>query len=212
MRWMLAVLLLPAAFVLWVVAVAATPMYAGRSARTCDNCHVTPNEWKNPDLAERKCSMSCQTCHVDPAGGGMRNVVGRYFGNSTLPMIATSPRPTDDWDRNAPLVGRRDVATTYTDDLPLGPNAYDDVPAFRGVVDDPWAWGRPFGGASRYALWDGRYGELNADPLLRVGLDLRLAALYAGNLLRFPMQMDVPAAVTPFTTSRYSSTRACAGA
>ena len=49
---------------------------------------------------------------------------GRFFGQSTLPMIATSPRPTDDWDRNAPRVGRRDHATSYDANLPVGPDTF----------------------------------------------------------------------------------------
>ena len=52
----------------------ATTMYAARSARTCDNCHLSPNQWVNPPLPERKCNMSCQSCHVDPAGGGVRKI------------------------------------------------------------------------------------------------------------------------------------------
>ena len=141
-----------------------TDVRGALGTNVCDNCHVTPNNWKNPALAERKCSMSCQTCHVDPAGGGMRNTSGRFFGNSTLPMIATSPRPTDDWDRNPPLLGRRDRATTYNDNLAEGPVSYDDAPAYRDSIADAWAWGRPLGGTSRYGFWDGRYGALNADP------------------------------------------------
>jgi hypothetical protein len=175
----------------------ANPMFAGRSARTCDNCHVTPNDWRNPGLAERKCSMACQTCHVDPAGGGVRNTSGRFFGRSTLPMIATSPRPTNDWDRNLPYLGRRDRATTYNANLPLGPNDFAQAPAYGDSIDDPWAWGKPLGGASRYALWDGRYGKLRADPMLRVGVDVRMATLFAGNRLTFPMQIDVPVVFHP---------------
>ena len=179
-------------------AVQATPMYAARSARTCDNCHVGPNKWVNPALAERKCNMSCQSCHVDPAGGGVRNTSGRFFGQSTLPMIATSPRPTDDWDRNAPYFGRRDRATSYDDNLPVGPNTFTEAMAdFEDLsqeMADGWARGTPQGKPSRYGLLQGRYEGLNADPVLRVGADLRLA--YLGYLL-FPMQIHVPVAVHP---------------
>ncbi|MFP6642408.1 MAG: hypothetical protein VCF24_02420 [Candidatus Latescibacterota bacterium] len=80
--------------------------------------------------------MSCQSCHIDPAGGGMRNASGRYFGNSTLPMIATSPRPTDDWDRNAPLVGRRDRATTCDANLAVGPNTFEQLLSHLETIDD----------------------------------------------------------------------------
>jgi hypothetical protein len=175
----------------------ATPLYSARSARTCDNCHVTPNGWVDPQLSERKCTLSCTGCHVDPSGGGMRNASGRFFGRSTIPMIATSPRPTADWDRNAPHVGRRDRATTYTDDLPLGPNDFEASPAYADSVDDRWTFGEPLGGPTRYGLWDGRYGEqVAADPLLAVGVDLRLAALVTGSLV-FPMQLDVPVRLHP---------------
>jgi len=174
-----------------------TPMYSARAGRTCDNCHVTPNEWVDPKLSDRKCTLSCQGCHVDPAGGGMRNVVGRFYGRSTLPMIAYSPRPTADWDKNAPYFGRRDRATTYTHDLPLGPNDFEQSAAYVDSVDDRWAWGTPAGEPTRYGYWQGRYDKLRADPVFRVGLDLRLAALLAGTGVFFPMQVDVPAALHP---------------
>ena len=181
-------------------AVRATPMYAARSARTCDNCHVTPKDWVNPSVAQRKCNMSCQSCHVDPAGGGVRNTSGRFFSQSTLAMIATSPRPTDDWDRNAPRVGRRDHATTYNDNLPSGPHTFEQAVeqsvGLEQAVGDGWARGKPLGAPSKYGLLQGRYERLNADPALRVGTDVRFAALLSGSLF-FPMQIDVPVVVHP---------------
>ncbi|GJM44481.1 MAG: hypothetical protein DHS20C21_13230 [Gemmatimonadota bacterium] len=188
--------MLVALFALLAGEAVATPIYAARSARTCDNCHVTPKEWDNPPLAERKCNMSCQSCHVDPAGGGMRNASGRYFGRSTLSMIATSPRPTNDWDRNVSFVGRRDRATTYNDDLPLGPKTFEEAAAFADAVNDGWAWGTPLGAPTRYGLLAGRYGTLNPDPVFRVGTDVRFAALLSGSLA-FPMQIDIPVVFHP---------------
>lgn len=174
-----------------------TPMYSARAARTCDNCHLTPNEWVDPELEERKCSLSCQGCHVDPAGGGMRTAAGRFYGRATLPMIALSPRPTADWDRNAPLLGRRDVATTYTHRLPQGPNDFQESFAYADSLDDPIAWGTPAGGATKYGYWPGRYGTMRADPVLRVGLDVRFATLLSGTSLFFPMQVDLSGALHP---------------
>ena len=175
----------------------STPMYTGRSGRTCDNCHLTPNEWVNPPLADRKCTLSCQACHVDPAGGGMRNASGRFYGRSTLPMIATSPRPTADWDRNFPGVGRRDRATTYSNDLPLGPNTFEESLAYKDSISDRLAWGTSYGGPTPYSFFQGRYGTINADPVFQIGLDVRLAALFSGGLLAFPMQLDVPMRLHP---------------
>ena len=42
----------------------------------------------------------------------------------------------------------------------------------------------------------GRYERLNADPVVRVGADVRFAALLSGNLV-FPMQVDLPVGLHP---------------
>ncbi len=176
----------------------ATPLYAAREGRACDNCHLTPNAWVNPRLVDRKCTLSCASCHVDPSGGGLRNASGRFYGRSTLPMIATSPRPTQDWDREfARYFYRRDRATTYSDSLPLGPNDYDEARAWPEAPRDGWARGTPLASPSRHALLQGRYGVLNADPFLRVGYDVRLAALLSQSVLVFPMQIDLGMSVHP---------------
>jgi hypothetical protein len=184
---------------IWVCAAepsGATALYAARESRACDSCHLDPSSWKNPRVADRKCTLSCQSCHVDPAGAGMRNVSGRFLGRSTLPMIATSPRPTRDWDRELlPALRRRDKATTYTDSLPPSPTDFEASRAF--APRDRWAWGHPAGSASRWSMFEGRYGRLRADPLLRVGWDVRLAALLTKGTLAFPMQVDVPVLVHP---------------
>ena len=101
--------------------VRAVPQYAAQAGRTCDSCHILPGDLNTPRLAHQKRNMSCGTCHVDPSGGGMRTTTGRYYGRATLPVIATSPRPQDDWNRNFPGLGRRDKATPYNGDLPAGP-------------------------------------------------------------------------------------------
>ena len=175
----------------------STPMYGARAGRTCDNCHVTPNKWVNPDLAMRKCTLSCQGCHVDPTGGGMRTASGRFYGGATLPMIATSPRPTRDWDRNLPFVGRRDKNTSYNDNIPHGPATLRESYAYRDSVDDFWGRGFPAGESGQYAFFQGRYGNLNATPFFRFGWDIRLAALLSGTGLVFPMQADFPILLHP---------------
>jgi hypothetical protein len=171
----------------------ATPIYAAREGRTCDNCHVSPSRWENPALALRKCNLSCQTCHVDPAGGGMRTTPGRFYGRATLPMVATSPRPTADWDRG---FGRWDRATSYTDDIPYGPSDLEASRAYEDSLRDRWAWSRPKG-ETRHAFFPGRYGGLNPDPVLRIGADIRAAALFSRSTLVFPMQFDVETLLHP---------------
>ena len=175
-----------------------TPLYAARAGRTCDNCHLTPNTWKNPELADRRCSLACQACHVDPAGGGMRNASGRFYGRATLPAIATSPRPTADWDREVMKVFyRKDKATTYSSDLPLGPDTYEESLDPKYAPHDFWARGRPAGTPARQSFFRGRYGAINADPMLRVGWDVRMALLLSRSAVAFPMQVDLGMAFHP---------------
>ena len=151
------------------------PLYAARSVRTCDNCHALPNEWPNPDVWSRKCNLSCVNCHIDPSGGGMRNVVGRYYAESTLPMFRAAHRGYKDRDR---LTGDPGGARVHrTPEL---------------------AWGSPVGERAEMAYIDRRYFGLNADPLLQVGVDARLAAwVSSGSATVFPMQLDTHAAVHP---------------
>jgi hypothetical protein len=176
----------------------ATPLYAAREGRTCDNCHLRPNLWKNPPVLDRKCTMSCQGCHVDPAGGGMRTAAGRFFGSSTLPMIATSPRPTQDWDAwIGKFLWRKDRATSFTNDLPEGPPDYDASRDRRYAPHDHFALGSPAGEPSHHAPFRGRYGSLNAHPLLRLSWDIRSALLLSKGALFFPMQADVAMALHP---------------
>jgi hypothetical protein len=173
----------------------AVPQYSAQAGRTCDTCHILP-DWDTPKLAHQKRNMSCGTCHVDPSGGGMRTTTGRYYGRATLPMIATSPRPQDDWDRNFPGLGRRDKATPYESYLPVGPRDIEHAPAYRDSLDDKWAWGTPKG-ITPDTPWPGRHFKLNPDPMLRIGGDFRFAALASKTSLFFPMQFDVHTAAHP---------------
>ena len=151
----------------------ALPMYAARSGRACANCHDAPNGWHDPpDVLDRKCTLSCVGCHVDPNGGGLRTVSGIYFGEVTLPMWggggeAVDPGPTSQPVRPPPS-GRR------------------------GAL----AFGSPVGPEAAMAWAEGRYDDLHADPLLRVGGDARIAYWTAANKA-FPMQADLEAALHP---------------
>jgi hypothetical protein len=52
-------------------------------------------------------------------------------------------------------------------------------------------------GPSKLSLLQGRYGGPNADPLFRIGWDVRLAALVSQGGVVFPMQVDLPVALHP---------------
>jgi len=189
----------------------ALPMYAQRSGRTCGNCHVSPtleseDGWDNPALAKRKCTLSCVSCHVNPTGGGLRNVSGRYYGQSTLSVFHTQDRSYSDLGHELladdllwtfqqahgrpPVEGEHEGRTIPTD--------YDEAHAGIGAGQTGrWtATGKPIGGQGEMSFWDGRYADLNADPILQVGGDLR-GAYWSGTDAVFPMQTDLHTSVQP---------------
>jgi hypothetical protein len=128
----------------------------------------------------------------------MRNAAGRFYGRATLPLVATSPRPTQDWDRNwFGLFPRMDKATTYTHDLPQGPDSLAQVGEKRFAAHESLARGKPAGYPIPESYFQGRYWRLNADPLFQISFDVRLAALLSGGGSAFPMQFDLGALLHP---------------
>ncbi len=188
----------------------ALPMYAQRSGRTCGNCHVSPtlqdpDGWENPKLADRKCNMSCMACHVNPGGGAIRNTSGRYYAGSTLGIFPFHERSYSDYGRE--LFGQNEIRAVRrligrqipTADGPKTiPSNYEE--ALAEIGGNPTGgllqFGNPAFGPSKHAFWDGRYGELNADPLLSFGGDFRVA-YWTGNQKFFPMQLDLHVALHP---------------
>lgn len=204
--------LLLALFVLAPSSAFALPQYALRSGRTCGNCHISPTYqspegWDNPELSKRKCNMSCMACHTNPTGGGLRNTSGRYYGQSTLSTMNMQERSYSDYDRELIDAGLRDALIRYLwepgeNEVPFPglpvPADYAKVLAGvgQGRSGGRTIWGKPFGGPSEYAFWDGRYGDLDADPMFALGGDLR-AAYWSGSESFFPMQLDLHGAFHP---------------
>ncbi len=56
---------------------AAEPWMSIRSSQNCAGCHAPGR--KNLTPKDRRCTLSCQGCHVNPSGGGIRNTYGRWF-------------------------------------------------------------------------------------------------------------------------------------
>lgn len=193
---------------------AALPLYAQRSGRTCANCHVSPtledpDGWDNPRLMERKCTMSCVACHVDPNGGGLRNTSGRYYGASTLSVVPSQERPYSDLDREllseeAVWRWRQRLGREPTGEGRTVPSDLEEARQGIGAgqTGNLWAMaGSP--PPIEMSYWNGRYGSMNADPRLQLGGDARVA-YYTGTSSFFPMQLELHGAIHPvhhFTTS-----------
>lgn len=60
----------------------ATPFYAVKESQNCGGCHK-PGRAQRPVL-ERRCTLDCLGCHVDPNGAGPRNAWGYYFSQDQL--------------------------------------------------------------------------------------------------------------------------------
>ena len=52
------------------------PWLSTRFAQNCAGCHAPGRE--NLPAKDRRCSLSCQGCHVNPNGGGVRSFYGKW--------------------------------------------------------------------------------------------------------------------------------------
>lgn len=60
----------------------AEPWLSTRYAQNCAACHA-PGRINLPP-ADRRCSLSCQGCHVNPNGGGLRSYYGKWNEDRVL--------------------------------------------------------------------------------------------------------------------------------
>lgn len=63
----------------------ATPILALKEADNCQGCHKSGRSQR--PFFERRCTLDCQGCHIDPAGAGPRNAWGYYYSQAELSTI-----------------------------------------------------------------------------------------------------------------------------
>lgn len=113
----------------------AEPWLSNRFAQNCAGCHAPGRYNRVP--SERRCTLSCQGCHVNPNGGGMRSEYGKWNQDTWLYSFTPSA-----WrlghNRPLPLAEQdytRDRLATYLQKISPNPDAPERKEATKRIIE-----------------------------------------------------------------------------
>jgi len=193
---------------LWLLSISTfeaqgEPWLGTRYAQNCSGCHAPGR--RNLPPVERRCSLSCQGCHVNPNGGGLRNAYGKWNENRwlrtwKLPYQKKKPAPLQEQEYYRPLsyfskeaksAGRKPSELKETEEEAVPESRYD---RYRDFYYDrlPEATREEF---LFTVPVDDPYNDMFTNKL-DAGLDIRFATLKRlrvkdDNLYNFVMSADM---------------------
>ncbi len=198
-----AILVAFAGFFLLPEVASALPQWSVMAGRQCANCHVDAIDWPDPELSERKCTLSCNACHLSPTGGGMRTAGGRFFGREILAMFGL--RPSEQVKEERATFKKVPVALVQSSTTTIGGTIIAGT-ATVSMEQPAIAASRPsVAGVNTPA----RFAGFNPRPLIQAGADLRMLFYFpqGDDVAVFPMQTDVYVAGSPYNPVNHNEGR-----
>ena len=189
------------------------PWISTRYAQNCAGCHAPGRE--NLPAKDRRCSLSCQGCHVSPNGGGLRSFYGKWTEDRWLRSVwskalkherPVAPYSSQKYDvKGFPLLVEKRTAPKNEDAYRRSGNEFKFIKTReqpkRIPLADPYHL-RTFtkidgGGDIRHVVYQAGEGEVT-DFLMSVDLGIRyrpyykeLTFVYETRFLGSPLAKDI---------------------